>query len=1212
MVATTAMMEVTKQSVCTRVRKTNLHVHPGIVWHRTFGVMDYQTVMITRMSMAVVLQSVEKVNFSVLNLRNALQEYFYVTMTTTVALMTTLMKKTASSVMSENFPAIPVLVFPPYISVTVMMTVEMEVMNMDVIAPALTSSLVEIALIVYQHMKFVMASSSVQMDQTKKCVVTTTRPSVPLKIVEVGMTTLPSVTCGPNQYICTSGECINTIEVCDNKTDCQSGEDEARDSCVPLPAIDGGWSTWSEWTECPTTCDVSSKRRFRTCIDPEPSNGGRVCEGREEETEECAEEPCPVDGNWTPWSPWRPCTNTCDGGSKLRFRSCSNGRPQFGGAPCPGAPFQTAGCNMQPCGEECVDGKVELTADQCHGTCPRSCNALSNSVECLDTCEPGCHCPENQLLDKNGVCVETENCGCFYDGEMYAIGEIVKKKDCNNCTCESGGVLHCTEHECDVDCMWSEWTPWGECPVTCSGSDYVGQQKRYRYPDPQATGNGERCTSSKEVDVNDCNTEPCPIPGQWTPWSPWRQCTKSCETGLKMRFRSCTANRPANGGVACPGKPIDMFGCNVLPCDTECQEPKEFKECSCPQTCEHLSGAAYCEENCETGCYCPEGMVLHNDTCMPVSECPCLDADGNVYENGQAVPDECNTCTCHEGNLIDCTEDVCDVDGDWSSWSAWSDCDKPCEGGVSRRYRGCVNPAPKGLGRDCEGTDVENKPCNTEPCEEDGAWGSWSPWSECTVTCGAGVTTRTRDCDDPAPAGGGRPCPGNETDISSCLPSECPVTTCVNGTAWDECGPDCPRTCADLENCIPQCAQGCYCTEDDEVLNPEGDCVKPSECPCRNPDTGEIIPLGATVEQDCNICECVEGRMMCTEEDCPVDGEWTSWSPWSECDVKCEGRPTIQFRTRTCTSPEPSNGGRECEGAPDQTANCPEMPCPRTGSWGPWDNWSGCERCEIGEQTRKRFCTRPYPIAGGTEESGCPGNTTQTKACPLDEDCKCLDEQTWSECASICPRTCEDLQEGVACLNDECTPGCECPLGTVLQDEMCVPPEECRCKYPMSEVVKLLDDGLTNQATSGPAEEAVAEVLSQIGTTLSLPEGGVENLKPGPEKDALAEELVKLLETKELNPGEIVTVKCNNCTCEAGHLICAKKNVKLMEIGHHGHHGLNVVSHVAALFKQEDDCAQTHHLLVVESHVLAALKTQHHVMRNHVQVNYHLLYQKCV
>ncbi|XP_077864800.1 uncharacterized protein LOC144350490, partial [Saccoglossus kowalevskii] len=120
--------------------------------------------------MAVVLQSVEKVNFSVLILRNALQEYFYVTMTMTVGLMTTLMKKTASSVMSENFPVIPVLVFLPYISVTVMTTVEMEVMNMDVIAPALTSSLVEIALIVYQYMTFAMVSSSVQMVQMKKCV----------------------------------------------------------------------------------------------------------------------------------------------------------------------------------------------------------------------------------------------------------------------------------------------------------------------------------------------------------------------------------------------------------------------------------------------------------------------------------------------------------------------------------------------------------------------------------------------------------------------------------------------------------------------------------------------------------------------------------------------------------------------------------------------------------------------------------------------------------------------------------------------------------------------------------------------------------------------------------------------------------------------------------------------------------------------------------
>ena len=40
----------------------------------------------------------------------------------------------------------------------------------------------------------------------------------------------------------------------------------------------------------------------------------------------------------------------------------------------------------------------------------------------------------------------------------------------------------------------------------------------------------------------------------------------------------------------------------------------------------------------------------------------------------------------------------------------------------------------------------------------DGAWGTWDPWSQCTVTCGGGQQRRYRACDRPAPQGGGSEC----------------------------------------------------------------------------------------------------------------------------------------------------------------------------------------------------------------------------------------------------------------------------------------------------------------------------------------------------------------------------------------------------------------------------------------------------------------------
>ncbi|XP_030846158.1 signal peptide, CUB and EGF-like domain-containing protein 1 [Strongylocentrotus purpuratus] len=56
----------------------------------------------------------------------------------------------------------------------------------------------------------------------------------------------------------------------------------------------------------------------------------------------------------------------------------------------------------------------------------------------------------------------------------------------------------------------------------------------------------------------------------------------------------------------------------------------------------------------------------------------------------------------------------------------------------------------------------------------DGGWNGWSPWSECPVTCGEGVHSRTRNCDNPEPQNGGQPCEGEGEQEEPCNTEECP------------------------------------------------------------------------------------------------------------------------------------------------------------------------------------------------------------------------------------------------------------------------------------------------------------------------------------------------------------------------------------------------------------------------------------------------------
>ncbi|CAH1259363.1 CILP [Branchiostoma lanceolatum] len=66
----------------------------------------------------------------------------------------------------------------------------------------------------------------------------------------------------------------------------------------------------------------------------------------------------------------------------------------------------------------------------------------------------------------------------------------------------------------------------------------------------------------------------------------------------------------------------------------------------------------------------------------------------------------------------------------------------------------------------------------------DGGWTTWGGWSDCDVTCGGGVQYRTRECSNPQPSDGGDPCAGNGTDSRACSLWDCPDCSrlCAVGT----------------------------------------------------------------------------------------------------------------------------------------------------------------------------------------------------------------------------------------------------------------------------------------------------------------------------------------------------------------------------------------------------------------------------------------------
>ncbi|XP_063908818.1 A disintegrin and metalloproteinase with thrombospondin motifs 7 isoform X2 [Zophobas morio] len=70
--------------------------------------------------------------------------------------------------------------------------------------------------------------------------------------------------------------------------------------------------------------------------------------------------------------------------------------------------------------------------------------------------------------------------------------------------------------------------------------------------------------------------------------------------------------------------------------------------------------------------------------------------------------------------------------------------------------------------------DQKCLPIMEPPVAIDGGWGEWSSWSECSRTCGAGVSVTQRECDHPTPTAGGRFCIGERRRYRICNTDSCP------------------------------------------------------------------------------------------------------------------------------------------------------------------------------------------------------------------------------------------------------------------------------------------------------------------------------------------------------------------------------------------------------------------------------------------------------
>ncbi|XP_067679122.1 A disintegrin and metalloproteinase with thrombospondin motifs adt-1-like isoform X3 [Haliotis asinina] len=830
---------------------------------------------------------------------------------------------------------------------------------------------------------------------------------------------------GITSLSCHGGE--RTVQMCERNpwsltSSCPVSTDPAGVMCK----VNGVWSLWGEWGECSVTCESGIQQRTRACNHPPALHGGKDCVGEAVQTKPCTLDMCPVDGVWETWAAWSECSTSCGMGSQWRERTCHG--PFYHGKECQGERRQTQECKIRECPVDGVWNGWETWGD-CSNICGGGMRSRTR------TCEgpffQGAPCP--------GEASHTEECNTFecpvdgswlpwHDWRDCSVtcggGLQIRKRDClkpkfggSNCEGESQQTRQCSTQECPVDAYWLPWEQWGECDTTCGG----GNQRRLRTCQEGLNG-GRKCTGPSE-DFQTCNTHACPVDGVWREWNEWSACSRRCDTGTQTRNRTCDG--PYFGGSDCVGPTSDLRNCNTHTCAVDGEWTTWSNWGLCNVTCGggSQSRSRTCIEPKFGGKDC-EGDDIQWMGCNDI-QCP-IDGVFQTWEEWGACSVTCGggekvrkrkctgpfyggrDCTGPWEDQTSCGTASCPVDGTWLSWGAFSECDQTCGGGLRSRKRDCDGPFFGGA--DCSGSEEEQEVCNEQNCPVDGEWKNWEIWGTCSTTCGGGIQWRDRGCI--GPFWGGQDCLGNSKESRDCNTQSCPEDGYFNDWAqWSLCDVTCGggirwrnRTCngpfyggADCDGARNE-SEACndhYCPVDGVFNNWSdwGTCSatcgggnKLRQRTCHGPFFGGKGCVGPR-----------EDTASCNQHNCPVDGMWESWLPWSACSESCGGG--IQERERECQGP--LHAGKECEGAQIESRDCNNHTCPVDGIWAEWAKWSTCTlTCGGGHQWRTRNCIGPFD--GGKE---CPGprNVTQacsTHNCPIDGVYG--EWSLWGACSDTC------------------------------------------------------------------------------------------------------------------------------------------------------------------------------------------------------------------
>ncbi|XP_017599443.1 PREDICTED: otogelin-like protein isoform X1 [Corvus brachyrhynchos] len=107
------------------------------------------------------------------------------------------------------------------------------------------------------------------------------------------------------------------------------------------------------------------------------------------------------------------------------------------------------------------------------------------------------------------------------------------------------------------------------------------------------------------------------------------------------------------------GSPVRDWRDDFPACTEKCEDTFVHRDCisCCPPTCTFEKDCLGSNLHCLDGCYCPDGLIMENGTCISLSSCPCI-YHGTAFPVGSKIEQECSNCVC-VGGIWNCTDHDC-------------------------------------------------------------------------------------------------------------------------------------------------------------------------------------------------------------------------------------------------------------------------------------------------------------------------------------------------------------------------------------------------------------------------------------------------------------------------------------------------------------------------------------------------------------------------